>query len=151
MLGLGRPSLLKSRPSLIDLIAPKNQTYSRPSTTIAASLEDPPALQRNVLPSSNQLHHNYNHHRLNPSNETPAPLPSPNPDIPQSPPPTMPPKSSKNPRPGADEGKHGSIYSVSGPVVVAENMIGCAMYELVSIHYIFIYIYYILSPKNPTT
>ena len=26
---------------------------------------------------------------------------------------------------------HGSIFSVSGPVVVAENMIGCAMYELV--------------------
>ncbi|EGC46906.1 ATP synthase alpha subunit vacuolar [Histoplasma capsulatum var. duboisii H88] len=136
MLGLGRPSLLKSRPSLIDLIAPKNQTYSRPSTPIAASLEDPPALQRNVrLPSSDQLHHNYNHHRLNPSNEAPAPLPPPNPDNPQSPPPTMPPKSSKNPRPGADEGKHGSIYSVSGPVVVAENMIGCAMYELCRVGY----------------
>ena len=30
----------------------------------------------------------------------------------------------------ADEG-HGAIFSVSGPVVVAENMIGCAMYELV--------------------
>lgn len=26
----------------------------------------------------------------------------------------------------------GSVFSVSGPVVVAENMIGCAMYELVS-------------------
>lgn len=26
---------------------------------------------------------------------------------------------------------HGSIFSVSGPVVVAEHMIGCAMYELV--------------------
>ena len=31
----------------------------------------------------------------------------------------------------AAEDTHGSIYSVSGPVVVAENMIGCAMYELV--------------------
>lgn len=28
------------------------------------------------------------------------------------------------------EDHHGSIFSVSGPVVVAENMIGCAMYEL---------------------
>lgn len=31
------------------------------------------------------------------------------------------------------EGEYGSIYSVSGPVVVAENMIGCAMYELVRV------------------
>lgn len=30
------------------------------------------------------------------------------------------------------EDHHGSIFSVSGPVVVAEDMIGCAMYELVS-------------------
>ncbi|KAI9731946.1 MAG: H(+)-transporting V1 sector ATPase subunit A [Cirrosporium novae-zelandiae] len=33
----------------------------------------------------------------------------------------------------ADEEYHGSIFSVSGPVVVAENMIGCAMYELVKV------------------
>lgn len=31
------------------------------------------------------------------------------------------------------ESEYGSIYSVSGPVVVAENMIGCAMYELVRV------------------
>lgn len=31
------------------------------------------------------------------------------------------------------EGEYGSIFSVSGPVVVAENMIGCAMYELVRV------------------
>lgn len=31
------------------------------------------------------------------------------------------------------ESDYGSIYSVSGPVVVAENMIGCAMYELVKV------------------
>ena len=29
-----------------------------------------------------------------------------------------------------EESQQGSIYSVSGPVIVAENMIGCAMYEL---------------------
>ncbi|VEU22012.1 DEKNAAC103017 [Brettanomyces naardenensis] len=33
----------------------------------------------------------------------------------------------------ADESLYGQIYSVSGPVVVAENMIGCAMYELVKV------------------
>ena len=31
------------------------------------------------------------------------------------------------------EEQYGSIYSVSGPVVVAENMIGVAMYELVKV------------------
>jgi len=33
----------------------------------------------------------------------------------------------------AEESRYGSIYSVSGPVIVAENMIGCAMYELVRV------------------
>ncbi|KAH3902702.1 probable V-type proton ATPase catalytic subunit A [Saccharomycodes ludwigii] len=32
-----------------------------------------------------------------------------------------------------NESEYGQIYSVSGPVVVAENMIGCAMYELVKV------------------
>ena len=32
-----------------------------------------------------------------------------------------------------NESEYGSIYSVSGPVIVAENMIGCAMYELVKV------------------
>ncbi|ODV60287.1 H(+)-transporting V1 sector ATPase subunit A ASCRUDRAFT_70823 [Ascoidea rubescens DSM 1968] len=31
------------------------------------------------------------------------------------------------------ESEYGQIYSVSGPVIVAENMIGCAMYELVKV------------------
>jgi hypothetical protein len=30
-----------------------------------------------------------------------------------------------------EEKQTGSIFSISGPVIVAENMIGCAMYELV--------------------
>lgn len=32
-----------------------------------------------------------------------------------------------------DESLYGQIFSVSGPVIVAENMIGCAMYELVKV------------------
>ncbi|KAM9919234.1 hypothetical protein OXX59_008099, partial [Metschnikowia pulcherrima] len=32
-----------------------------------------------------------------------------------------------------EESNYGSIFSVSGPVIVAENMIGCAMYELVKV------------------
>jgi V-type H+-transporting ATPase subunit A len=31
------------------------------------------------------------------------------------------------------ESRFGQVYGVSGPVVVAENMIGCAMYELVRV------------------
>ena len=33
------------------------------------------------------------------------------------------------------ESQNGSVYSVSGPVIIAENMIGCAMYELVKVGY----------------
>ncbi|XBW38071.1 hypothetical protein QEN19_003658 [Hanseniaspora menglaensis] len=33
------------------------------------------------------------------------------------------------------ENEYGSIYSVSGPVVIAENLLGCAMYELVKVGY----------------
>lgn len=32
-----------------------------------------------------------------------------------------------------EELQKGSIYSISGPVIVAENMIGCAMYELIRV------------------
>lgn len=35
-----------------------------------------------------------------------------------------------------EEQQHGSVFSVSGSVVVAENMIGCAMYELVSFFFL---------------
>jgi hypothetical protein len=31
------------------------------------------------------------------------------------------------------ESRYGSVYGVSGPVVIAEHMIGCAMYELVRV------------------
>ncbi|KAG8159219.1 hypothetical protein KVR01_010880 [Diaporthe batatas] len=46
-------------------------------------------------------------------------------------PPTMPPKAQQD---GAKDGEYsGKIYSISGPVVVAEDMIGVAMYELVKV------------------
>ncbi|KAI9828461.1 MAG: H(+)-transporting V1 sector ATPase subunit A [Thelocarpon impressellum] len=45
----------------------------------------------------------------------------------------MAPKDSKRRREEAGEDQYGSIFSVSGPVIVAENMIGCAMYELVRV------------------
>jgi hypothetical protein len=39
---------------------------------------------------------------------------------------------SERKRQEAGEDRYGAVFSVSGPVIVAENMIGCAMYELVS-------------------
>ncbi|MCJ1473546.1 H(+)-transporting V1 sector ATPase subunit A [Lambiella insularis] len=45
----------------------------------------------------------------------------------------MAPSKSQRSRQEAGEEQYGSIFSVSGPVVVAENMIGCAMYELVRV------------------
>jgi V-type H+-transporting ATPase subunit A len=41
-------------------------------------------------------------------------------------------KDSERKRQEAGEDRYGAVFSVSGPVIVAENMIGCAMYELVS-------------------
>ncbi|KAI9891217.1 MAG: H(+)-transporting V1 sector ATPase subunit A [Vezdaea aestivalis] len=42
-------------------------------------------------------------------------------------------KDTKRVREEAGEAQYGSIFSISGPVIVAENMIGCAMYELVRV------------------
>ena len=41
----------------------------------------------------------------------------------------------KNPDIADDENQAGSIFSVSGPVIVAEHMIGVAMYELCKVGY----------------
>ncbi|CAK4016835.1 probable vacuolar ATP synthase catalytic subunit A [Lecanosticta acicola] len=47
---------------------------------------------------------------------------------------TMPPK--KQQQSGQDEeSQQGNIFSVSGPVIVAQNMTGCAMYELCKVGY----------------
>ncbi|KXH47681.1 V-type ATPase [Colletotrichum simmondsii] len=49
-------------------------------------------------------------------------------------PPSMPPKQKKEAKVEQEEDLgHGKIFSVSGPVIVAEDMIGVAMYELVRV------------------
>ncbi|KAI6302253.1 H(+)-transporting V1 sector ATPase subunit A [Pyricularia oryzae] len=67
-------------------------------------------------------------------NVLPSELPSPPNTTPSSSPAPsikMPPKASQN---GEKlEGEYGKIYSISGPVIVAEDMIGVAMYELVRV------------------
>ena len=40
---------------------------------------------------------------------------------------------SKRKQQEAGEDNDGTVFSVSGPVIIAENMIGCAMYELVGL------------------
>ncbi|KAJ5980944.1 ATPase F1 complex beta subunit/V1 complex C-terminal [Penicillium waksmanii] len=119
MLGLGRPRL-KARPSLLDLISrPESQVSPVPvpvpvSVLIPSELESPPF--------------------------TPTPTSSPPPELPPLPDSPAPASSTTSislstpqitsTMPAKDTQEHGSIFSISGPVVVAENMMGCAMYEL---------------------
>lgn len=115
MLGLGRPRL-KAQPSLLDLISRREDPTTATPTT--ATAED--------------------HSSLAPSPPELPPLP----DSPTStsstisttsPVSTPPTQTSSTMAPAKDESHaHGSVFSVSGPVVVAEHMNGCAMYELVS-------------------
>lgn len=111
MLGL-RPKL-RPRPSLLDLITKHN----------AQGYQFPPQP-----------------HPLSPDNELPTFIPLPTSpsiiDPPTSPQSTATPSiiimapSKKQQREDDDEQK-GQVFSVSGPVIVAANMLGCAMYELV--------------------
>lgn len=93
--------LLKCRPSLLDLIGRRELKEHRAST--------PPPPELPPLPDSPA--------RTNSTTST-SPISS---------------TSTSNTSTMGSEDKHeqGAIFSVSGPVVVAEHMIGCAMYELV--------------------
>ncbi|KAK3325806.1 vacuolar ATP synthase catalytic subunit A [Apodospora peruviana] len=61
----------------------------------------------------------------------PAPAPAPQPTVPA--PIASPSRIKMAPSQTEDGGHTGKIYSVSGPVVIAEDMIGVAMYELVKV------------------
>lgn len=110
MLGLGKPRL-KSQPSLLDLVNGKRELEQSPPSPPP---ELPPLPDSAVPTSSTSL-----------TTSSTSPVSSP-----------VPPSSTKlssKMAPAKDQEPHGSIFSVSGPVVVAENMIGCAMYELVGL------------------
>lgn len=105
---------MKLRPFLLDLIASSGAELDPTSDSIFLQLEQ--------FPNDNRP--------ASPVNSIQA-LPSPatvgvRPLIP----PIM---TSKRTRLEVGEDQHGSIFSISGPVIVAENMIGCAMYELVGV------------------
>lgn len=113
MLGL-RPTL-KPRPSLLDLVfhpPQSSSTPSRPSTSPAPTplplLESPPGHRRS---QSLEVQEGTSTRAENTKNMA---------------------KDSERKRQEAGEDRYGAVFSVSGPVIVAENMIGCAMYELVS-------------------
>lgn len=115
MLGL-RPKL-KPRPSLLDLITKHNatdyQVPSQPHSPLSPDEEVPPAfIALPASPSPTQLH----------PPDTPQPT--------TTEPTTNMAPSKKQQREDDDEQK-GQVFSVSGPVIVAANMLGCAMYELV--------------------
>ncbi|KAJ9142784.1 V-type proton ATPase catalytic subunit A [Pleurostoma richardsiae] len=68
------------------------------------------------------------------SSASPPPIPSISLPADPAPPPIAAPKMAPKPATDGDhEIHHGKIYSVSGPVVIAEDMIGVAMYELVRV------------------
>ena len=128
MLGL-RVNRLQPRPSLLDLITSSNNTTTTTSALPPASAANLPPLPDSptstspafittpTSPARSATHENQN---------SVSPVP---PSIPH---PVHPPSRTMAPAKGNATEEHGSVFSVSGSVVVAENMIGCAMYELVS-------------------
>ncbi|KAL4944655.1 hypothetical protein BDV06DRAFT_210080 [Aspergillus oleicola] len=123
MLGLG-VRRLKSRPSLLDLIANRGVAESESSRSQDSSISpsspprpaDLPPLPVSPTPSSSD------------STSSPQPLFSSTSTIPPPPSDNMAPSGKGSS--SSDDVQQGAVFSISGPVVVAENMIGCAMYEL---------------------
>ncbi|SMQ53467.1 unnamed protein product [Zymoseptoria tritici ST99CH_1A5] len=145
MLGLQPRPQLRARPSFIQLVSAyaaaspsrlRNNPFEHddddePDSTPEYSLPLPPSpeLQRSPLAAR--------------TFSFVEPLDKPlqeEPEAPPSPPPqaiTMAPKKEQKKTAKRDENNEnqGSIFSVSGPVIVAQNMIGCAMYELCKVGY----------------
>ncbi|KAF2279898.1 V-type ATPase [Westerdykella ornata] len=120
MLGL-RPRL-RARPSLLDLVRRPNIDNISQSPRRLESLDPDDRAKLIPLPAS--------------------PLTGPKQELLDSPPPISieGEKSEEEVKMAPDQKKaqdaeehHGTVFSVSGPVIIAENMIGCAMYELVRV------------------
>jgi hypothetical protein len=130
MLGLRPRPQLRARSSLIDLIAQSKLHRSRPSTPTSVPTSSSPYLNKLVeeaaavpLPdisiSNEQL-------KLLEATEDPV-YPKTVQKV------KMAPTKKERKAAEAEEDQYGAVFSVSGPVIVAENMLGCAMYELVRI------------------
>jgi hypothetical protein len=131
MLGLG--PRLKVRPPLLDLIIANRGVVEASSLGRASIFGAPPPVGSSLSPAPHP-----------PGDQTLQVLDSPtsNTSLAGIEPPlshsrssclAMAPQGKQTKLQEVAEDQYGSIFSVSGPVVVAENMIGCAMYEMVSI------------------
>lgn len=130
MLGLRPRPQLRARSSLIDLIAQSRIERSRPSTPQAVSTTNPFLTELVEEAAAIPLPEISVEHQYTKSSDKlseaadievlPAKLNKVK----------MAPKKEDN-----DDEQLGSVFSVSGPVITAENMLGCAMYELVSCHH----------------
>jgi len=128
MLGLGVNNRLKARPSPLDLIASRGVDAELPSVTVDVSSPPGPAnlppLPDSPTSTTSSWSYSISNNNTNSTIEHRVPsLPIPSIRIPAS--------HTMAPAKDANDGERGAVFSVSGSVVVAENMIGCAMYELV--------------------
>ena len=112
MLGLRRRPQLLSNPTLFEIITKKNiqdisafqdQGQSQSLPDLLEDIDEPAPTSVVFSHPVNYLHSTTKTIRMAPPNSSNA----------------------------DGEKQNGSIFSISGPVIVAENMIGCAMYELV--------------------
>jgi hypothetical protein len=123
MLGL-RPRL-KHRPSLFDLIQRHNLEAGPFTPTSNSSSVDDELPTQIPLPASPASP------RKTRANSTPPPASIPIVRI--KTPPKRVVKAKMAPANTEEDENTGKVFSVSGPVIVAEDMIGCAMYELVCV------------------
>ncbi|KAF3479461.1 ATP synthase alpha subunit vacuolar [Arthroderma uncinatum] len=145
MLGLGRPSL-RSRPSLLDLIHPNSS-----SASVDVCEERSPRLKQHqdpVAPTPPRITNNVNCtnsdfddddeeddegddiYSIDSSDNESLSSRSSALFETRSPPAPVMASTDAKPKPEAGDEQKGVVFSISGPVIVAENMIGCAMYEL---------------------
>lgn len=117
MLGLGSSRIKVRRPSLFELIQDRHQRFSlysdSPWSFVDEEVDD-------ALPISPSF--NFDNSFFSVQSQ---PSPSKSPAM-------APPKKERKPADAGEE-HYGSVFSISGPVIVAENMIGVAMYELVCV------------------
>lgn len=132
MLGLGVPRL-KPRPSLLDLLASRGvEDFSSVGSSSPPGLANLPPLPDS--PTSTTSSWSYSNSNARPSlpleHKHSPPIQQ---NLPSSSIRSIHTPASRTMASDVSE-ERGSVFSVSGSVIVAENMIGCAMYELVRLH-----------------
>ncbi|KAI2474808.1 Vacuolar ATP synthase catalytic protein (mitochondrion) [Pyrenophora tritici-repentis] len=123
---LGLRPRLQTRPSLYDLVQKKNIDQISISGAHIATGKDEVEPHQVPLPASPLLPPQAELLPQEPPHITLQEASDDEVDIPVA-------KMSSKPDQKSDSDEHGQIYSISGPVIIAENMIGCAMYELVRV------------------